>query len=161
MSRGKDLFSASGAASPYDDYAEDLNPSAGLANLSDCMLVLACGLMVALVVAWNVDLPSVTEVIEGEKQEVTDLEDITDEENTNGNSYNELGMVYQDPDTGKMYLITETGGEDAEGAEGEEADGSGSSGAAAGELSTSQTGTSAVPKAGASSADAGDSAGDE
>ena len=35
---------------------EEEDPTSGLSNLADCMLVLACGLMVALVVAWNVDL---------------------------------------------------------------------------------------------------------
>ena len=116
-------------ANPFDSSGEDVNPNSYLTNLSDCMLVLACGLMVALVVAWSVKLPSATELEqEGEMQEVTDLEDITGDAAGAGSGYNELGMVYQDPKTGKMYLIQDEGGELTD--------------------STSQTGTSDVPRAG-------------
>lgn len=97
------------------DAMEDVNPSAYLVNMADCMLVMACGLMVALVVAWNVTLPSATEVIEGEKlSEVDNMEEITDPQSESGNSYIELGSVYQDPATGKLYMITDQGSAEAE-----------------------------------------------
>ena len=35
---------------------EDVDPMSSMGNMGDVMLVFACGLMVALVVAWNVDL---------------------------------------------------------------------------------------------------------
>jgi hypothetical protein len=35
---------------------EDINPIDGAANLADIMLVLACGLMLALIINWNVDI---------------------------------------------------------------------------------------------------------
>ena len=38
--------------------SEDVNPMEGVANLADVMLVLAVGMMLALVVAWNVDIAS-------------------------------------------------------------------------------------------------------
>ncbi|MDR3305663.1 MAG: hypothetical protein LBS85_06560, partial [Clostridiales Family XIII bacterium] len=41
---------------------EDVNPSAYIVNLADCMLVLACGVIVALVTYWNVDLSGITEL---------------------------------------------------------------------------------------------------
>ena len=132
-------FGSSIGSNPFDSGSEDVNPNSYLTNLSDCMLVLACGLMVALVVAWSVKLPSATEIEQsGDMREVTDLEDITGDPGGAGAGYNELGMVYQDPKTGKMYLI-----QDAEG------DG-GSGGAASGSMtdSISQTGTSDVARAG-------------
>jgi hypothetical protein len=35
---------------------EDINPLDGLINLADVMLVLAWGLMLALIIAWNIDI---------------------------------------------------------------------------------------------------------
>ena len=35
---------------------EDVSPMSGLSNLSDAMLVLALGILVALVVHWNVNI---------------------------------------------------------------------------------------------------------
>lgn len=37
---------------------KEVNPMEGVANLADVMLVLAVGMMLALVVAWNVDIAS-------------------------------------------------------------------------------------------------------
>ncbi len=37
---------------------EEVNPMEDVANLADVMLVLAVGMMLALVVAWNVDIAS-------------------------------------------------------------------------------------------------------
>lgn len=147
-------FGGGFGANPYAE-SEDVNPSSYLANLSDVMLVLACGLMIALVVAWSVKLPSSTEVVEGDKVEVSDVEDITGQEDVGGSGYNQLGMVYQDPNTGKMYLIQDTG--EGEGS----SDGSASSATSASSASSassavasngaaSQTGTSSVPQGGSS-----------
>ena len=88
------------------------DPMSGLANLADCMLVLACGLMVALVVAWNVDLTQVTEVSKTDAtQEISDLDTMTDESQSGGSAYIDMGRVYQDPETGKLYMIEETSSE--------------------------------------------------
>lgn len=141
-------FGNSIGTNPFDSSGEDVNPNSYLTNLSDCMLVLACGLMVALVVAWSVKLPSATEVEQnGDMREVSDLEDITGDLDGGGTGYNELGMVYQDPKTGKMYLIQEEG----EGGSSESSgNASGESDASGGTMtdSISQTGTSDVARAG-------------
>ena len=85
---------------------DDEDPAAGLANLADCMLVLACGLMVALVVAWNIDIRNVTEVeVADNTQEITDAQTVDNEFVAGGSTYVDMGRVYQDPETGKMYII--------------------------------------------------------
>lgn len=106
--RGQMLSSGFGP-NPFGDSAEDVDPNSSLTNLSDCMLVMLCGLMVALVIAWNVDLPNAVEVErEDEMAEIDDLEELSSELESGGDRYTELGMVYQDPETGKMYMIQET-----------------------------------------------------
>ena len=90
------------------EQAEDINPMESVANLVDAMLVLACGLMLALIINWNVDVGSAgTKVELNQDQEVASVSglsgngEISDME---GN-YEELGMVYRDPETGKLYMI--------------------------------------------------------
>ncbi len=86
---------------------EDADPRVGLVNLADVMLVFACGLMLALVVNWNIELPDVQELDKSTMQEVNDVEKITGEITSSTNPYMELGKVYQDPATGKLYMMTE------------------------------------------------------
>ena len=78
---------------------EDINPMESVANLADVMLVFACGLLIALIAAWNVDVTKtpykVTDMKEGAGQhEEVKVEDLQ-----------EMGHVYKDPETGKMYVI--------------------------------------------------------
>lgn len=90
---------------------EDINPMDGLANLADVMLVLACGLMLALIINWNVDIGGISgrTVAVQQGQEVTsELQSSTADWQalTQSDQYEKMGVVYKDPATGKMYLVT-------------------------------------------------------
>jgi hypothetical protein len=91
------------------EMGEDVEPAVGLINLADIMLVFATGLMMALVTFWNIDIgPRVSEVLETDQvTEVSDLEDVRDLMEAGGLSYSEVGTVYKDPQTGKLYMLTE------------------------------------------------------
>ena len=95
-------------SSAYTD-AEDADPRVGLVNLADVMLVFACGLMLSLVTYWNLDIAQMTEVVQSDElAEVQGIEDMEDQMNgAGGNSFTQLGMVYEDPTTGKMYMLKE------------------------------------------------------
>ena len=84
---------------------EEVDPMSSMGNMGDIMLVLACGLMVALVVAWNVDLAQFSQVEMDSNQEVDNVEEMTEELFGEGNAFVEKGKVYQDPQTGKYYLV--------------------------------------------------------
>lgn len=90
---------------------EDFNPGEGALNLADIMLVFACGLFAALVSFWNVEFPGVSQVqpsgAMSEMAQTPEKTDIT----ASGSGYNELGIVYQDPATGKMYMVSDSSGE--------------------------------------------------
>lgn len=86
----------------------DRDPMSSLGNLMDVMLVFACGLMLAIVANWNVDLneiqasggsPAIKE-IDG------DLEAVEEGIAANNGSYTEMGTVYQDEETGDLYVVT-------------------------------------------------------
>ena len=98
-------FGAPLSGGSFDTGEEDVNPNAYLTNLSDCMLVLAVGFIVALIVAWNVELPDITVLDEANLTEVDDVERIEQAVTEEGSSYNKVGEVYQDPVTGKTYVL--------------------------------------------------------
>lgn len=86
---------------------EDLNPMEGVANMADAMLVFACGLLLALILSWNVSVNEMGEINTNANQvyEVNGIDGgITQQidENTN---LEEMGTVYRDPVTGKYYLL--------------------------------------------------------
>lgn len=88
---------------------EDINPLDGVANLADVMLVFACGLMLALITYWNVDVAAtaVSTVDTAPGQEIT--EDISgadsSEQTPDQEGLEQVGMVYRDPVTGKLYMV--------------------------------------------------------
>ena len=102
---------------------EDVNPSAYIVNMVDCMLVLACGFLVMLMLHWNIATTTVDEVDESSMEEV-DPEQMPEDVTSGGSYYIDAGKVYQDPNTGKLYLVQENGAaEGSEGASGESGSG--------------------------------------
>lgn len=57
-------------------------------NLIDIMLIFACGLMVSIASLWNVNMNESNKINEAKS-----------------NSYQDVGQVYEDPVTKKMYII--------------------------------------------------------
>lgn len=79
------------------------NPMDGLGNLADVMLVFACGILLALVINWNIDISqNVTN-----RTEIDYIEDSGVEDEAGGADMKELGKVYVDEQTGKMYIVYE------------------------------------------------------
>lgn len=84
---------------------EDVNPSAYIVNLADCMLVLACGFLVALMSYWNIDVRAMEE-LQAEDLEQVEPAELPAEMSEGGSYYVEAGTVYRDPATGILYLRT-------------------------------------------------------
>ncbi|MDO5708047.1 MAG: DUF2149 domain-containing protein [Andreesenia angusta] len=88
----------------------NINPLEGVSNLADAMLVFACGLMVALIVNWNVDVKLERSKIDLSKgRDVTGIDSIHDkvvEEDNSPDAYERMGTVYKDPKTGKLFMLT-------------------------------------------------------
>ena len=91
------------------------NPMEGVSNMSDAMLVLAVGIMLALVINWKIDIK---EAYKGQEQkkivEDSKLQEFeTDEARQNSaisfedieSKYVKSGTVYTDTYTGKTYVV--------------------------------------------------------
>ena len=92
---------------------EDVNPMEGVANLSDAMLVLAVGIMLALIMAWKLDLNTISNMQKVETQDLVELEqeaetlsssDSEDAMNPEDFGLHEAGKVYRD-DEGNIYIL--------------------------------------------------------
>lgn len=96
----------------YDDSS---NPMDGVSNMSDAMLVLAVGIMLALVINWKIDIK---EAYRGQEQkEVVDDSKLQEFETDSAKQNNSLsfedieskyvksGTVYTDTFTGKTYVV--------------------------------------------------------
>ncbi|RJX20577.1 MAG: DUF2149 domain-containing protein [Desulforudis sp.] len=96
----------------------DNDPLRGLANMVDVMLVFVCGLLVALVLSWNLQDIFTSEMDAARRQELLrtiqqvvtvekgrELEELPNTGPGSGSGYQELGTVYQDPETGKLIMI--------------------------------------------------------
>lgn len=89
---------------------EEQNPMESLANLVDAMLVLACGLMMAIISFYNVDINnSNTKAEELKQEQLREVDDygVIDEEGNISGGFESRGKVYEDKKTGKMYVITQ------------------------------------------------------
>lgn len=108
----------------YDGDREE-NPMDGVANLVDAMLVLACGLMMAIISFYNVDIGSSSKTEEIQQQDMKEVDNygIIDDKGQVSGGFESRGKVYEDKKTGKLYVITEEEDSDSDaadsGAEGE------------------------------------------
>jgi hypothetical protein len=77
---------------------DPINPLDGVANLADIMLVLSVGIMLALVLNWNIDLTGVISRMES-------VGTAGDTEVDAGRMEEMEAQVYRDQETGKFYIV--------------------------------------------------------
>ena len=101
----------------YEDSDEGVNPMDGVTNMSDVMLVLAVGIMLALVINWKIDIKDAynTEVekVALDEDKLNEFE-TDDAKRNNSISYEDIekkyvrsGSVYTDTLTGKTYVVVD------------------------------------------------------
>ncbi|MEN6325446.1 MAG: DUF2149 domain-containing protein [Syntrophomonas sp.] len=90
---------------------EEVNPLEGAINIVDAMLVFACGLMLALVIRYDVNLgqgDSRVNITSGKEiSQDTEIRNDLIETEGKGRLYEKMGTVYKDPKTGKLFMLTD------------------------------------------------------
>lgn len=84
------------------------DPMGSMGNLMDVMLVFACGLIVALIARYNVDLSAADVEQVNMKQLDSDLAQVEQGVGDGVTNYAEIGTVYRDLDTGELYVVEQT-----------------------------------------------------
>ena len=97
------------------DNDDSLNPMEGVSNMSDAMLVLAVGIMLALVINWKIDIKEAykgqeqKETVEDSKLQEVDANDVQQNNSVSiddiESKYVKSGSVYTDTFTGKTYIV--------------------------------------------------------
>ena len=89
-----------------------VDPMSSIGNLADAMLVLAVGIMLALILNWNVDIstPQVQKPVDPIPFEEDDLTPAPDDSQVlDGGDLQEMGTVYYDAATGTYYIVQNGG----------------------------------------------------
>jgi hypothetical protein len=84
-------------------HSDEANPMDGLFNLADVMLVFCCGLIIALIAAWNLDVNDRLNL----PTEVQSIGENSQETIRDPDALEEMGTVYKDPETGKYYILND------------------------------------------------------
>lgn len=89
---------------------EDFSPMEGVGNMADAMLVFACGILLALILSWNVTVSETGEINKSGSNatyEIDGLDGAVTQEIDANTQLQEMGTVYMDPETGKYYVMQE------------------------------------------------------
>lgn len=85
---------------------DDFSPMEGVGNMADAMLVFACGILLALIISWNVDISEQGEIHQaGTKYQVEGIDDQASTDVESMDDLQEMGKVYRNPKTGKYYVV--------------------------------------------------------
>ena len=86
---------------------EDIDPMNYVSNLSDVMLILAVGIMLALILHWKVPVGDEKAQAQGtdKKESVTFSDDDLAEEKEMPDDAEQVGQVYYDPETKTYYIV--------------------------------------------------------
>ena len=88
-----------------------ISPMDYISNMSDAMLVLAVGIMLALIINWKIDISSSSATSEQASANVeeSNMEDANQNTQVSvedvENNYVKSGTVYTDKETGKTYVV--------------------------------------------------------
>ena len=94
-----------------EDSGED--PTSGIINLTDCMLVLAVGFLIFAIMALQSNPTLLSEATSGSSPNTVQVSTGQAINNTpgnksgSGNNYQQMGTVYKDPKTGKLIMVSQ------------------------------------------------------
>ena len=85
-----------------------VNPMEGLGNLADAMLVLAVGIMLALILNWKLDITAISAETQPETEQIpieeSELND-ADKQTLDEDAMQRVGALYYDEETGMYYAV--------------------------------------------------------
>ena len=82
----------------------------GVGNMADAMLVFACGVLLALILSWNVSVDetgAINKSAGSATYEISGMDGTVTQEIDANTNLQEMGTVYMDPETGKYYVMAE------------------------------------------------------
>lgn len=98
LNRGRILAKRAG-------YREEISPMESMVNLVDVMLVFICGLLISIIIYWNINMDNLVVILDQEELvQIENPEELT--EQIKGISSNDdVGAAVMDPKTGNIYVV--------------------------------------------------------
>jgi len=88
-----------------DREEEDVNPMQSVGNLVDIMLVFCCGLMIAIILFWQVNLKDLAMIMDQSQMIPVDNPEEVADKMQSISEFEAVGNAIRDPETGKIYTI--------------------------------------------------------
>jgi len=86
-------------------YREEISPMESMVNLVDVMLVFICGLLMSIIIYWNINMNGLVIVYDQTQLvQIENPEEITKQMQT-VSSYDSVGSAVLDPKTGNLYVM--------------------------------------------------------
>ncbi|PKL66661.1 MAG: hypothetical protein CVV28_09690 [Methanobacteriales archaeon HGW-Methanobacteriales-1] len=90
--------------------SDEEDPTSGIINLTDCMLVLAVGFLVFAIMSLGSNSAIISDTTGSTPNTVSVttgkvINDTNDTSSGSGSGYQEMGTVYKDPKTGKLIMV--------------------------------------------------------
>ena len=78
-----------------------------MGNLVDVLLVFVCGLLIALIMAWHVDLENITMIFDESQLVAIDDAEVIEQQLGSADGLEDMGRAYVDPKTGEVFSYQE------------------------------------------------------
>jgi hypothetical protein len=76
-----------------------------MVNLVDVMLVFICGLLISIIIYWNIDMDNLVTIINQQQMvKIDDPEEIREQMGA-FDGYSDVGSAILDPSTGDVYVL--------------------------------------------------------
>ena len=86
-------------------YREEISPMESMVNLVDVMLVFICGLLIAIIIYWNINMGNLVVILDQKQLIKIDNPEKLTEQMKAVSSYGDVGSAVLDPKTGNLYVM--------------------------------------------------------
>jgi hypothetical protein len=88
-----------------DRFREEISPMESMVNLVDVMLVFICGLLISIIIYWNLNMSNLVVIIDHKQLVKIDNPKKVTEEMQGASPSGNVGTAVMDPKTGDLYVV--------------------------------------------------------
>lgn len=86
-------------------YREEISPMESMINLVDVMLVFICGLLISIIIFWNVNVTNLVFILDQKELVKVENPEVLSGQLKGISASDDIGSAVMDPRTGDIYVI--------------------------------------------------------
>lgn len=86
-------------------YREEISPMESMVNLVDVMLVFICGLLISIIIFWNVNVTNLVFILDQKELVKVENPEVLSGQLKGISASDDIGSAVMDPRTGDIYVI--------------------------------------------------------